>query len=352
MKEFVIDNYMQNLLRTINVPENKIKDQKVLAQLLDKVISRDDGELMIRIGKEGGTIEELAAKLKIDQDKLSERLSSMFLDQGIIHPQPDKLRGTMVWKPTYAFMLHDFVFINPKFNVKKHKDILDLLDQYYETVMAPVYASSGRSIFRIIPVNETINTPQSNVIPAEEVARIIDDSSRIGVAHCVCRKRARNCDHPTEVCLSFNLAADVMTQRKIARKISKEEAHEILRISEEAGLVHCVDNKQDGLMFICNCCSCACGGLRIATIHGSKNAIVPSRYSAVLKADECTGCGACIDKCQFNAITMDGDTVVIDKEKCYGCGNCSVNCSSNAILMIEVRPPEHIPEKGESFMGF
>ncbi|NHI92549.1 MAG: 4Fe-4S dicluster domain-containing protein [Candidatus Lokiarchaeota archaeon] len=350
--EVKIDEYMTNLLRALAVPENKIKDQKILATLLNKIISKDMGEFLIKIGKDGGTVPELAQKLNIDKKELGKKLNEIFIQDGFVHPEPDRKKGTVIWKPTNSMLLHDMVFINTKYTVEKHGEILDLLDEYYENVMAHVIGKSKNPIFRIIPVNETISTDQrTKVLPFEEVANIVNRSHSIGVANCVCRKRARRCDHPSEVCLSFDLAAEMVTQRKIGRKINKKEAFEILKRAEESGLVHCVDNKQKGLLFICNCCSCACGAVRAATVHGHVGTIVPSRFEAQLDADICIGCGTCVDKCQFNAITLE-DKAIIDLSKCYGCGNCATNCPENAITLIEIRPPEHVPLDGLSFMGF
>ena len=347
-----IDGYMTDLLRALAVPETKIKDQKILVKLLSKIITREMGELLISIGKDGGTIPELAQKLRIDKKELAKKLNEIFIQDGFVHPEPDKATGAVIWKPTGSMLLHDLVFINPKYTVEEHGELLDLLDEYYENVMAPVLGKSKNPLFRVLPINETIDIKgKTKVLPFEEVANIVKKAYKIGVAPCVCRKRARRCDHPSEVCLSFDMAADMIIQRKIGRKINKKEALEVLRKSEEAGLVHCVDNKQKGLLFICNCCSCACGAVRAATVHGYLNTVVPSRYQAKLNEETCIGCGTCVDKCQFSAISLE-DKAIIDLTKCYGCGNCATNCPESAITLVEIRPPDHVPEKGVSFMGF
>ncbi len=347
-----IDSYMRELLLALAVPEKKIKDQQILARLLTKVVPREVGEFLIKIGKDGGTIPELAKKLNIDKKELAKKLNEIFIKEGFVHPEPNQEKGMVVWKPTGAMLLHDLVFMNPKYTYETHKEILDLLDVYYETVMAPVIGKAKRPIFRVLPVNEVISTEgRTKVLPFEEVSRIIKKSYNIALADCVCRKRARRCDHLSEVCLSFDYAADMMIQRKFSRKISKEDALEVIRKAEEDGLVHCVDNKQKGLVFICNCCACGCGAVRAATVHGYSNAIVPSRYQAILNPDACIACGTCVEKCQFDAISVD-DVAIIDILKCMGCGNCATNCPEQAISMQEIRPPEHVPETGPSFMGF
>ena len=343
-----IDDYMRNLMRALAVPEHKIDDQQTLAKLLEKSMPREIGEFLIKMGKDGGTVPELVEKLKMDKKELVKKLNDLFMEHGFVHPEPGKM---VIWKPTNSMQLHDLVFANPKFNNKDTPEILDLLDQYYEEVMAPVIGKAKNPIFRVIPVEEQIKPARTQVLSWEEVDNIVKKSFSIGLADCVCRKRARRCDHPMDVCLSFDMAAMMTIQRGLAKKITKKEAYEVLRRAEEAGLVHCVDNKQKGLMFICNCCSCGCGAVRAATVHGYPNAIVPSRFKAILDEETCIACGTCVDKCQFDALLLD-DKLIIDEIKCMGCGNCAVACPENAIKMEEIRPPEHVPVDGPSFMGF
>ena len=346
-----IDVYMKDLMLALAVPEKKVKDQKTLARLLQKVIPREIGEFLIKMGKEGGTIPELVEKLKMDKKELVKKLKDIFINDGFVHPEPSKEKKMVVWKPTGSMLLHDLVFANPKYSPENSKEILDLLDEYYEEVMAPVIGKAKRPIFRVVPVNETLDGSKTQVLPFEEVSQIIKKSYNIALADCVCRKRARRCNHLSEVCLSLDYAADMMLERKFAKKISKAEALEVLRKAELDGLVHCVDNKQKGLVFICNCCSCGCGAVRAATVHGFAKAIVPSRYQPIIDEEVCIGCGTCVEKCQFDAITVD-EIAAIDLQKCMGCGNCATNCPESAIKLQETRPPDHVPVTGPSFMGF
>ena len=347
----ITDEYMINLMRALSVPENKIKDQDILAKILEKIISQEDGAFLISIGKEGGTVKELSQKLNMKRSHLNKKLTDMFIKQGIVHPEPSKDKTDMVWKPTGSLLLHDLVFIHPKYKPDTHKELLDLLDEYYETTMSYALSRSEKPLFRIIPVNETITTSGNAVLPYEEAAKIVGTYDSIAVTDCVCRKRARRCDHPSEVCLSFGMAAEMLLQRGVSRKISKDEALNILRISEQAGLVHCVDNKQKGLLFICNCCKCGCGALRALSKYQNSDLVRKSRYVAAVNSELCIGCGTCVDKCQFDAIHLE-EKISINPDKCWGCGNCAINCPENAISLNEIRPADHIPEKGLSFMGF
>ena len=58
---------------------------------------------------------------------------------------------------------------------------------------------------------------------------------------------------------------------------------------------------------------------------------------AVVDADLCTACAACVDECADDAIAMNDDETlaVVDKEKCTGCGSCVDVCPTEAIELKE-----------------
>lgn len=46
----------------------------------------------------------------------------------------------------------------------------------------------------------------------------------------------------------------------------------------------------------------------------------------------CTGCGACVEACPFDAIHLTDDKVaLVDESKCKGCGACVKACEQNII---------------------
>lgn len=54
--------------------------------------------------------------------------------------------------------------------------------------------------------------------------------------------------------------------------------------------------------------------------------------------EKCIACGACIDKCPFEALVLEGDTVDVVPNRCTACGLCVKVCPTDAIKV--ERPPK------------
>jgi ferredoxin len=54
----------------------------------------------------------------------------------------------------------------------------------------------------------------------------------------------------------------------------------------------------------------------------------------VIDADECTGCGLCVDVCEHEVLDLVDDIAAIVKAgECTGCADCSEECPVEAITM-------------------
>lgn len=61
-----------------------------------------------------------------------------------------------------------------------------------------------------------------------------------------------------------------------------------------------------------------------------------------VKSETCTGCGACLDVCPVEAISMNGDVAVIDEQNCIRCGKCHDICPEGAVRHDSERIPQEI----------
>ncbi|QHI71863.1 4Fe-4S binding protein [Aminipila terrae] len=57
----------------------------------------------------------------------------------------------------------------------------------------------------------------------------------------------------------------------------------------------------------------------------------------------CIGLGSCIERCKFDAMSLEDGIVKIDKEKCNGCGACIGMCPQEIIVMIPKEATNFIP---------
>lgn len=220
----------------------------------------------------------------------------------------------------------------------------EFMDEEWLEVAKMVNQITPRPFTRVIPVGVTV-PGKTHVLAFEDVEDIIAKARTIAVTNCTCRLIAHKCDKPLEACLQINRAAEYSISRGTGRSLTKEEALDIVRQSEEAGLIHVVMNKQSVDHFICNCCACCCQTMPILIEH-NVSVIEPSRFSAEVDPDACTACGTCSDRCFFGAITTDGEAPAqVIADKCMGCGLCQVTCPADAISLKEVRETDFVPEK-------
>jgi ferredoxin len=202
---------------------------------------------------------------------------------------------------------------------------------------------------RVIPVEKSI-TDKNRIATYDEIRHIIERTDgKIGVADCICRRGKDLTGDPCRktdrrsVCLGFRDYFETYLREGWVREISREEALDILRKSEEEGLVLQSTNEQEP-QAVCACCGCCCGIL--ATLRNIPNRadFVATNYFARVDTKECVGCGICVDRCHMDAIRIKDKKAQIDRMRCIGCGVCVPSCKPGA-LMMEKKEQECVPPK-------
>jgi Na+-translocating ferredoxin:NAD+ oxidoreductase subunit B len=211
-------------------------------------------------------------------------------------------------------------------------------DYYHEAFVQTVTVAP--QVHRVIPVNQTVRM-DTEVRPYESAAEIISACRSWGVTDCICRKQkaliGEPCGHPLGVCMAMSQKSGAFDSVPFIRSLTQDEAMAILRRAAEAGLVHTVSNSQEGLWYICNCCTCGCAILRGMADLGIANVIARSAFVNQVDAVACLACGLCVEQCQFAALTLD-DVARVDRGRCVGCGVCVPTCPEDALGL--VRRPE------------
>jgi Pyruvate/2-oxoacid:ferredoxin oxidoreductase delta subunit len=193
---------------------------------------------------------------------------------------------------------------------------------------------------RVIAVDEKVDAG-SVIHTYDQMSAYVESSDPISVCTCYCRHEAElldendSCGKPNEVCMQLGPGARFAIDKGLGREISKGEAMEILRKSEEEGLVHCSVNQQD-IDFVCNCCADHCIILKTALAQPKPGLALNSGFEPRITQEECNACELCIEGCPATALALSEDeTLLLDLDRCFGCGLCARSCPTEAIDLVE-----------------
>ncbi|MFN2285453.1 MAG: ATP-binding protein [Anaerolineae bacterium] len=195
---------------------------------------------------------------------------------------------------------------------------------------------------RLVRVNEDVRlTVPEHVIPFD-VARdiVMEHPDHIVVLDCPCRMARENPCLPLDVCLIVGepFATFILDhQPNHARRITPDEAVDILEAEDRRGHVHHAFFKDAMLQrfyAICNCCSCCCGAMQAH--QNGVPMLISSGYVSEVDEERCVGCGTCVEKCQFGALALQDGHVVVDVAACMGCGVCVNTCSQEALSLVRL----------------
>ena len=311
-------------------------------KLLKKIFAPEEAAVFCDLRLTPETAEQIAERTGRPIEGLEEMLISMWEKGEIWAEEPGGVK---------KFKMLPWIIGIWEFQINRmDKEFVELCKAYGK-YFVPQFFSSDPHVMQIVPVEKEI-TAKQEALTYEQVSGLIEKAQAFIVAECICKKHNsfldKPCNKPTEVCLFMTQEPSFVENHPMeGRRISREEAYEVLRKSEEAGLVHLTSNVESGHWFICNCCDCCCGSLRAAKV-GMSHA-VNSHYYAQIDQDSCEACGICSEeRCPFDAIEEGTDAYKVIKEKCFGCGLCASTCPVEAISLIRKKPEEIVvPVKDE-----
>lgn len=312
-------------------------ESPLVPKIFEALVNDDEAKVML-LAQPPATIEDLAQKSGMPQEKIEAMMDSLF-HRGMIF-KATKGGEKKFYRVKNIPQMHDSTSLTPGIA----RSVLDLWKEYMEKEW-PDYGQKimdfmPGSLMRVVPVNESVES-ESRILAYDDVVKIIEDAKTLSVTNCSCRVIDGTCDKPLEVCMQVDRAAEYNIERGTGRALSKTEAIDMLKLCREEGLVHVVDNRQVVGHVICNCCKDCC--LNWAVMKGTKKWVAPSRFEAFVDADLCIGCDACVDRCFFDALAVNDDLAVVDPEKCLGCGVCTVVCPTEALKLKEVRAADFVP---------
>ena len=303
---------------------------------LKKFFTEDQARVFIAMEDRFQPVEEVATRLNRSPDEVKSVLDVM-AHKGLV-------MTTTRTEPTFYAPLPWLMGWGDWTAYYEDKDAAELGGAYKRGFRAKA-KNYKRNIFRTVPVREAI-PDKSAVASYDDVTKIVEKAGSISVADCYCDKhrqlRGQDIYEPLERCFLFGVYADFLVEKGYGRRVSPQEAIEILDKCKDAGLVPNVCDLQNP-SFICNCGDHCGGNLTRRQPPGPfVDYAKTSNYYSMVDSDLCTGCGTCVDLCWFKAISMGSKGLAqINQKVCEGCGLCVTKCPTEGLSLKKKPESEH-----------
>ncbi len=275
------------------------------------IVSDDEADIAIAAGlRRERTAEYLAKKVGKTVAEIQSSLDNL-VEYGIFRRTYSEEYG----EDTYFMQIFAPGILEMMVNNQKllhdHPEVGRAFEEYTRLrmeTMGPLLPE-GYGLMRVVPVEDAIKDIPG-VSPYEKLSYYLDKYDTFSVSPCSCRSSRTSigdgCGHlDEEMCIQMGKGAEHYIRTGRARQITREEALEIIHRAEENGLMHDIPNIEElgDSAAICNCCSCACFGLRAGLMFGARDAI-RSNFVAEIDEAKCVACAQCVETCPGNALRL------------------------------------------------
>ncbi|AET67518.1 4Fe-4S protein [Desulfosporosinus orientis DSM 765] len=355
-KEEIYEALAQRLSKT---PEGAPINEHLMA-ILRQLYTESEAMVGSKFAAIPMPLAKIAGLTGIEESALKPILDGMS-DKGLVLDIPRK--------DTFYYMLtpmlvgfFEYTFMRTGSNLDL-KELAELFETYFHSpgVMEEIAGMDTKVMRTLIYENLIPLAVETEVLDYEKASSIIRQAGGGAISTCACRHEATHlgkaCDAPLEVCMSLGGAAEWIIRKGLGKPATVEDLLEVLKQTQELGLVHLCDNVLNKPTYICSCCGCCCKVLRSIN-ERQIFATHPSNFIPAVESENCVSCGLCAEKCQIQAIALadqaDGETLpVLNSDLCIGCGVCADACPSGALTMIRreeiLIPPENVKEKMKRF---
>lgn len=299
------------LIKLLDFPE-------ILIPYLNYIYTEDDIEIILAIKNEPRSEKELKGLLKRD---ISNALGSAYKNSVVnkiigkeIKYTPNSLDSRM--SRMASFERDKWQGINKDDREKISSWIFQKYVDYKKQMSIKDLYENGNKIFPLRDVIQYLNSIEKDIY----------------VIPCDCKSITEKCQFDRNVCISFGNEVNSSQNRGLGKKLTRNEAVELLKHTEKEGLIHTIEKNA-----ICNCCTCCCYPMRASEKLNLKGKWLEVSYIISMDRDKCINCGICTRRCQLNVFEKKDKVVYMHNEKCVGCGICTTTCPKNALKLKKIK---------------
>ena len=278
---------------------------------MENIVSDDEADIAIAAGlRKERTAGWLAAKVGKTVAEIQPALDNLVYYGVFRRVYSEELGEDTYFMQIFAPGILEMM-VNNQPLMAAHPEVGRAFEEYTRLrmqAMGPILPD-GYGLMRVIPVESAIEG-LPGVTDDERLSYYLNKYDTFSVSPCSCRASRTllgdGCGHLAEdMCVQMGKGAEHYIRSGRARQISREEAYDIVKRAEENGLMHDTPNIEGSgeTSAICNCCACACFGLRAGMMFGARDAI-RSNFVAEVDEAKCVACAQCVEVCPGNALKL------------------------------------------------
>lgn len=302
-----ISKLAQHLMKNNKVYTEKDPEYYVFADILtdDQV-----DVLLVMERRKEEKVEDIASRIGKSYAETFEMLMQL-TDIGVIELKPQSDGTDRFELLIYLPGIFELMMLNRE-QAKAHPEIARAFEEYSRTTVEAVtqMMPMGNGALRVIPVESAIKS-ETRKASYEEISHWLTKyQNHIALAPCQCRLVRQQMGEgtgnmPEELCIILGATAESCIRTGKARRITKEEAEEVVKKAERRGYMHQVTNMDgtDKIWALCNCERNICFALRTSQYFGTPN-MSRSNYIAEVDPKKCAACGQCVETCPANAVKL------------------------------------------------
>lgn len=321
--------------------------------LAEEIFTPEEAAVSIAMPRSSFTAGEIAQRMGKSEEEVGAILEDM-ANKGLC--TSNLINGVRHYSAIpFAVGIIDYSFARGT-STERDRKIAGLAHSFKEAVDAVIGPPKiNVPVNRVLAIEKSISA-DSKINTFDQVSSYISRYDPIAVATCPCRHNWKLLDEkkdlgkPTEICIQFGTGAEFVIERGFGRKVTKEEALQILRGAEEAGMVHATLNSQE-IAFLCNCSSSHCRILQAALAQPKPGRALFSGFQPYFDHQKCISCETCIERCPASALKLVDLIPEVNMDRCFGCGLCTTGCPVEAVKMEERPQAPEPPLTREAFVA-